>query len=112
MNQADRHEAAELARLRKQLASAASTDFEREDAARRIKAIVDGPTCTYCDKLTSTHGDGICQVLSIWQRRHGKGSIPSPIQAAELRRTIAEKDKAKDKADRARALKNAQTKLF
>ncbi len=111
MNQADRHEAAELARLRKQLASPASTDFEREDADRRIKRIVDGPTCAHCLKPVSTHGKALCPVVLTFQRRHGK-TFPTETQAAEIRQKLAENEAAKRKAEAKRKAKASQGSLF
>ena len=110
--QAERHKAAELARLRRQLESPVSTDFEREDAARRIGLLTDGPTCAHCEKLFSTHGDALCPVLARWQRKQGRGSIPSPGQAADVRKAIADDEAARQRAAAKRAAKNSQGNLF
>ena len=85
---------------------------EKREFARRIGLLTDGPTCAHCEKLFSTHGDALCPVLARWQRKQGRGSIPSPGQAADVRKAIADDEAARQRAAAKRAAKNSQGNLF
>jgi len=101
-------------RLRKVLANKQASAFELEDAQQRLAALTErrDPKCQHCEKPTSTHNEAKCPILARFQQRHGRGSIPTAGQAAELRARLAADEIAKSRADAKRAAKGGQGSLF
>lgn len=97
---ADRHQAAEIARLKRTLAKPDLLTFEREHAEASLQRLLRGPECRWCLCPESTHQGAVCRVLDRFRRKHGKGLNPTETQAADIRAAIAADDAAKAAAER------------
>lgn len=109
-SRAERFHQDDIRRWQRVIDAADSTDAAR-DMARTMLERLD-PTCPHCLEKRSAHNGAVCPVLARFQRRAGKGLVPTPDQAAELRRKLAEE--AADEASRASKAdaKERQGKLF
>lgn len=104
----------ERRRLNGILESKDSHPFEREQAERDLKRLAEteDPTCQHCTLRSSTHGGTQCPIVITFQRRVGKGLFPTPKQADDLRRALAEEEAAKARAAARKEAKNRQGSLF
>ena len=106
--------AIEEKRLLRIIADPKLTPFEREDAQRQLDTMLEkrDPTCVHCERRCSTHEGGKCQIVATFQRRVGKGLIPTESQAKELREKLAEEEAAKARSAAKREAKERQRSLF
>lgn len=109
MSSADRHKAAEIARLRRTLEKSDLLPEEYEHAQRSLDKLLNGPTCRFCERPEKEHGEAVCRVLYRFRLKHGKGSFPTDGQAADIRAAIKADEQTKAATERRKDAKSRQT---
>jgi len=108
----DRHDQAERRRLERLASNPNVTEFEREDAKKRLALLLRGPECRFCLEPIKSHNGAQCPVLSRFQRRNGKEVSPTELQAEKIRLDMKREAEDRARGERKRDAKDRQGSLF